>query len=309
MGEPLDAPERRLARSEVLDGLSRRLARGEVLLLDGATGTELERRGVPSALPLWSARALLEAPEEVGRIHAAYVEAGADLITANTFRTQRRSLGRVGLAKEAGALTGRAVALARGVARGREVAVLGSAPPLEDCFRPDLVPRRADLEREHGEHAEHLARAGVDAVLVETMNTVREARIALAAARAAGLPALVSFVCWEGARLLSGEPLAEALEAVEAAAPLAVGVNCLPPSNVAACLPALTGRSRPACVYANLGAPGDDPDAPRSEHCEPEEFAARALGWVEAGVRLVGGCCGTGPEHLAALHRALRGAR
>jgi S-methylmethionine-dependent homocysteine/selenocysteine methylase len=277
-----------------------------VLVLDGATGTELERRGVPSKLPLWSARALLDDPEKVGRIHAEYVAAGADLITANTFRTQRRTLARAGLGEWAVTLTERAVALARGAAAGREVAVLGSAPPLEDCFRPDLVPGDADLEREHAEHAEHLARAGADAVLVETMNSVREAQAALTAARAAGLPALVSFVCWDGARLLSGETLGAALDAVCAAAPLAVGVNCLPPSNVAACLPALASCGLPGCVYPNLGAPQDATGSRRREECDPEEFAARAGEWIGAGLRLVGGCCGTTPQHVAALAQRIR---
>lgn len=289
-----------------LDHLTSRLQRGEVLLLDGATGTELERRGVASELPLWSARALLEAPEEVGRIHGEYVAAGADLITANTFRTQRRSLAHAGLGDRAAALTERAVALARDATGDRPVAVLGSAPPLEDCFRPDLVPSDAALEREHAEHAVHLARAGVDAVLVETMNCVREARAALAAARAAGLPALVSFVCWDGAQLLSGETLGEALAAVRDAAPLAIGVNCLPPGNVASCLPALAACDLPSCVYPNLGAPLADDPSRLSDACEPDEFARRTRAWVEAGVRVVGGCCGTTPQHLAAVAQQIR---
>ena len=119
-----------------------RLRAGPALLLDGATGTELERRGAKSALPLWSAHALLHDPALVGRIHADYVEAGAELLTANTFRTQRRTLERDGVGERAAALTARAVALARAAAAGgdRPVHVLGSAPPLEDCFRPDLVP-------------------------------------------------------------------------------------------------------------------------------------------------------------------------
>jgi len=288
-----------------LDHLLERLQAGGPLVLDGATGTELERRGIPCDLPLWSARALFEQPDAIGRIHAAYVDAGADLITANTFRTQRRTLARGGVGAQAASLTEQAVALARAAA-GREVVVLGSAPPLEDCFRPDLVPASAELEDEHGEHARNLARAGADALLAETMNSVREALAALAAARAAGLPALVSFVCWNGARLLSGEPLEEALDAAATAGPIAVGVNCLPPSNVAACLPALSGCGLPFAVYANLGAPVDTDGSRRSEECDPERFAARAAGWIGAGAGIIGGCCGTTPAHVAALARWVR---
>jgi S-methylmethionine-dependent homocysteine/selenocysteine methylase len=286
-----------------------RLRDGSLLVLDGATGTELERRGVPSALPLWSAPALIDHPDVVRRIHADYADAGAEVITANTFRTQARTLARGGLAQRAAALTRRAVELAREGARaGRgHVFVVGSAPTLEDCYRPDLVPDAAALAREHAEHARHLAAAGVDAILVETMNSVREAVAATRAARAQGVAALVSFVCWDGARLLSGEPLEDAALAARDAGADAVLVNCLPPTHVPVCLPALARTGLPFGAYANLGAPNDETGFTRSDDCTPEEFAAHALRFAEAGARIVGGCCGTTPAHLRAVAHRLRG--
>ena len=285
-----------------------RLRAGPALLLDGATGTELERRGAESTLPLWSAHALLHDPALVGRIHADYVEAGAELLTANTFRTQRRTLERGGVGEQAPALTARAVALARAAAAGgdRPVHVLGSAPPLEDCFRPDLVPDDDSLAFEHGEHAANLSAAGVDAILVETMNTIREALAALRAARATKLPTLVSFVCWDGPRLLSGELLREAVAAVRAEQPTALLANCLPPSNVAACLAVLAESGLPFGVYANLGAPLDERGRERSEDCAPERFAAHAASWLAAGATLVGGCCGTTPAHIRGIAQQMR---
>jgi len=284
-----------------------RLERGSPLLLDGATGTEVERRGGRSELPLWSARALVTDPELVGAIHADYVAAGAELLTANSFRTQRRTLARAGLGERTEELTTLAVELARRAASraAHAVAVLGSAPPLEDCFRPDLVPDDAALDREHAEHAAHLAAAGVDAVLVETMNSIREARAALRAARAAGLPALLGFVCWDGPRLLSGEALSEALAAVHELEPALVAVNCLPPSNVAACLPVLAASGLPFGVYPNLGPP-QGTEGRRAEQASPDELAGRADAWLAAGARLVGGCCGTTPAHVARLAQAMR---
>ena len=152
-----------------------RLTRGAPLLLDGATGTELERRGVATPLPLWSAPALFEAPEVLAAIHSDYAAAGVEVLTANTFRTQRRTLARGGWGDRAEQATQRAVEIARGAATRAAARpfVVGSAPPLEDCYRPDLVPDAESLAREHAEHAIHLAGAGVDAALVETMNTVR----------------------------------------------------------------------------------------------------------------------------------------
>jgi len=288
--------------------LSERLQRAEPLLLDGATGTELERRGVATRLPLWSAGALVGAPALVGRIHRDYAAAGAEALTANTFRTQRRTLAREGLGERAAALTALAVRLAREAAAtsASRPLVLGSDPPLEDCYRPDLVPDEAALASEHAEHCANLAAAGVDAILCETHNSLREACAAARAASATGLPVLVSFVCWEGATLLSGERLADAVLAVRTLRPAALLVNCLPPSNVMACLEVLAGAGLPFGVYANLGAPDDATGFRRSEEVTPLRFAAAAAEWVAAGARLVGGCCGTTPAHIEAIRQSLR---
>jgi len=299
-----DGDRRGSGRPAAREELDRRLRGGRPLVLDGATGTELERRGLRTGLPLWSTHALLEAPETVAEIHRSYRRAGADIVTADTFRTQRRTLARANLGDRDRELTALAVTLAR---RAEASWVAGSAPPLEDCYRPDLVPDRGPLEREHAIHADNLASAGVDLILVETMNCVREASAACTAAVATGLPCWVSFVCWEGASLLSGEPLAEAVDRVCRQGARAVLVNCLPPSSVPACLPVLSAAGIPFGVYANLGAPDDETGFRRSEDCGPAEFARLARQWLAAGARIVGGCCGTTPEHIAAVAEEVRG--
>jgi len=274
------------------------------LVFDGATGTELERHGVTCALPIWSAQALIDAPDAVQAIHERYVEAGVDVLTANTFRTQACVLAAAGREDEAARLTEAAVRLARAAAAGRpSVRVAGSAPPLGDCYRPDLTPGRDALAREHAAHAEHLAAAGVDEILVETHITIREAVAASGAAAATGLPCRTTFVADHHANLLSGESLAAAIDAV---APFAanVGVNCLTPPEARACLATLRACGVPFGVQANLGAPGKSPAAPRSHALSPAAFAAEALAWATAGAAFVGGCCGTTPAHLAAV-RAL----
>jgi S-methylmethionine-dependent homocysteine/selenocysteine methylase len=288
--------------------LRRRLADGPPVVLDGATGTELERRGLYTGLPLWSTHALIEAPDVVEAIHRDYVRAGADILTANTFRTQRRVLARsshgAALAGDRDrALTVRAVELARTAAddAGRRVLVAGSAPTLEDCYRPDLVPDVTSLRAEHARHAENLATAKVDLILIETMNTIREAVAAAEAARATETPLMVSFVSWHDALLLSGEPLQAAVRALAPYEPLAVLVNCLPPSAVPRCIPVLRDGALPFGVYANLGAPDEESGFVRVEDCSPDDFGRLAREWVEAGARLVGGCCGTTPRHIRAI--------
>jgi S-methylmethionine-dependent homocysteine/selenocysteine methylase len=299
---------RREERQRMVGGLAQpgsrladRVAEGPPLVLDGATGTELERLGIRATLPLWSAHALLEAPQAVLQVHRAYVQAGADLLTANSFRTQERTLARGHLGARARELTAFAVDLARRALAGSErpVWVLGSAPPLEDCFRPDLVPADDALAREHGAHAANLVAAGVDAILAETHHTVREAVAAARAAREAGSEVLVSFVCDGAAQLLSGEPLADAVEALTPLGPLALGVNCLAPDAVEPCLPLLRDCGLPFLVYANLGAPpAEGGFVARDADTTPEAFAEHARRWYEAGARIVGGCCGTTAEHI-----------
>lgn len=311
-------------------GLRRRLrGEGPPLVLDGATGTELERAGIPTGLPLWSTHALLEAPEAVQAIHLAYLEAGAELITANTFRTQRRTLARAGIGERDRALTEQAVELARaaieahaarssGASEATEATdgraarpawLAGSLPPLEDCYRPDLVPEDRALDREHGRQAELLAGAGVDLILIETMNTGREAEAAARAAAATGRPFVVGVVSWSPGRLLSGEPLDAVADALLALGAAAVGVNCVPPSSLAASRRVLGGGGRPLLVSPNLGEPEDTRGFMRREDIDPPSFAAALEDWLaEPTLRVVGGCCGTTPEHVAALARRIANA-
>jgi S-methylmethionine-dependent homocysteine/selenocysteine methylase len=294
------------AHAKPRPSVTARLLARRPLVLDGATGTELERRGVRCALPLWSSWGLIEAPEMVRAVHLDYLRAGVDALTAATFRTHARSLGAAGLEARAAELCELAVRLAREAAErgGRDALVLGSAAPLEDCYHPERVPEDDALAREHARHARHLVGAGVDAILVETINSLREGVAAARAARDAGAELLVSFVCDRESRLLSGEPLAEALDAVAGFAPAAVGVNCVPPGAVMPCLPVLQRAGRPFLVYANLGAPGAPLDAPSDT--SPAAFASAALRWASAGAACVGGCCGTTPAHLRVLVERLR---
>ncbi len=291
--------------------LKSRLNRGEMIVLDGALGTELERRGVSVPLPLWSAQALLDAPDTVRAIHEDYVRAGADILTANTFRVTPRALAKTGRAGEAERILKSAVALAREAAesaRGaREVLVAGAMAPLEDCYRPDLAPDSKSAEREHAEQAVRLARLGVDLILIETMNSTAEAKAALRGAKPAGIPVLVSFICKNGKELWNGEPLADAVLAVEPFKPDAILVNCVGADSIGECLGEMARVTRlPLGCYPNAG----EPDMARGtwrfdDAWTPERFAEAASGWVARGAQIVGGCCGTGPDHIRALRAAL----
>ena len=291
--------------------LRSRLERGELILLDGALGTELERRGVATPLPLWSAGALLTAPDVVRAIHEDYIRAGSDLVTADTFRATPRAFGRAGRPGEAGRALDLAVSLLR-EARGRagaarDVLLAGAIAPLEDCYQPALAPPSETAEREHGLQATLLARAGVDVILVETMNTIGEARAAVRGAKPAGLPVLVSFICREEREILSGEPLVDAVRAVEELDPDAILVNCTPPDLVTRCLEEIARTTvLPRGAYANAGTPDMETGVWRfDDRWSPERFAAAATAWVRGGAQIVGGCCGTTPAHIRAIRDAI----
>jgi S-methylmethionine-dependent homocysteine/selenocysteine methylase len=279
-----------------------------MIRLDGAMGTELTRRGVDTALPLWSAIALDNAPDTVRQIHADYIAAGADILTANTFRTNTRALGKAGIAHRAHELTQRAVSLARDAACGR-ARVAGSIAPVEDCYTPDLVPTEAELAREHGELAAALASAGVDLMLVETMNTAREAAAACAAAHATGRPLWVSFTLGADNHLLSGESLAAAVAAVSRFAPEAVLVNCIPVAQCESALGVLSHALSAAGLaastrfgaYGNVGHVDDAVGWTLTNAVTPEAYALAAQRWCALGASIIGGCCGTTPAHIAAL--------
>jgi S-methylmethionine-dependent homocysteine/selenocysteine methylase len=293
------------------DPLRARLTRGDIILLDGALGTELERLGVSTSLPLWSAQALLDAPDRVRDVHESYIQAGADVITSATFRTTPRALKKAGLAAEADRLTKLAIELAKEArdraAPGREVRIAGSMAPLEDCYKPELSPAAPDAEREHRDQAERLARAGAELLLIETVGTAAEAAAAVRAARTTDLPVWISFLCKSGTELMSGEPLASAVRLVTTLTPDAVLVNCVPVAIATECLEVMGRASAlPYGCYANAGSP----DMGRSTWCfdpemTPERFAEAAAGWLQRGAQIVGGCCGTGPDHIRALRDAL----
>lgn len=278
------------------------------IILDGPTGTELQRRGFDTRLPLWSARALIDAPEVVQAIHEEYIRAGADVITTNSFRTNRRVVERAGLSPEkAEQLTQLSVEIAqraRDAAGRANVLIAGSDAPVEDCYSPDLVPSDEDLRHEHQEHLRWLANAGCDFLLIETMNTLREARAACIAASTQYLPFMVSLVTDpEGEKILSGESLQEGVKELSGYNPAAILTNCSAPRAVLRATEILRttrtdlGVSWEFGGYANSGEP-DPVLGWEFVHTVPvEKFVASVKQMIAAGAKVIGSCCGTTPEY------------
>ncbi len=287
------------------------LSQPKQLLLDGATGTELNRRGVDTGLPLWSANALLNDKDSniLKQIHVDYLNAGADILTANTFRTHRRALipsGNVGRALE---LTRHAVDIARdaisSVKSDSPKFVAGSISTLEDCYRPDLVPSDDELRAEHSERVHHLIECSVDLILIETINTIREAVIIAKLATITGAPVVVSFVCNKDGKLLSGEMITDAARELLPLGISAIGVNCGPTPNIVKPLEELQiacGNGFPLVAYGNIGYADDEVGWVNTDSEDPKAYCDHAVNWP---VKIVGGCCGTTPAHIERLKSAL----
>jgi homocysteine S-methyltransferase len=178
--------------------------------------------------------------------------------------------------------------------------------PLEDCYEPDLVPASELLRSEHREIVGHLADAEVDILLVETMNSIREAVAATEAAVATGIPTFTGLVCGREPFLLSGESISEAVKAVASVGPDMVVVNCTPTPSIAPILQeVIASTDLPTGAYGNVGYADNVKGWVNTDAVEPTAYAREAEVWLRMGVRLVGSCCGTGPAHTAELRRLL----
>lgn len=300
------------------------MANMNLVLLDGGMGRELQRRGAPFRQPEWSALALSEAPEQVEAVHRAYIEAGAQVITSNSYAVVPFHIGEARFAAEGEALAARAGQLARQavVASGQPVRVAGSLPPLFGSYRPDLFePARVD------EVLQPLIRGlapHVDLWLAETQSSLAEVRAIAARLPGDGKPLWLSFTLKdedvdEVPRLRSGEPVAEAAQlAVELGAG-ALLFNCSQPEVMAAALDtarttfAAAGVEIPFGAYANAFPPqpeeatANDGLDPLRPDLDPPGYLSFAQDWQARGASLIGGCCGIGPEHIAVLNTRLRG--
>jgi S-methylmethionine-dependent homocysteine/selenocysteine methylase len=279
-------------------------------------GSDLDRRGLPTTLPLWSAIGLIERPDLVQAIHRDNLAAGADILTTNTFRSTARTLRKAGLdASAADELDRLAVELAvaaREEAGRAGVLIAGSIAPLDECYDPVFETADDIALAEHAAQARNLAAAGVDFLMIETMPTIREAVLTTRAALQTGLPVTVGFVCEPAAeaggaaRLMSGESLADAVAALGHFPVTMIFANCAAPDVISSALGQLRNLTDiPLGGYANVGQVDDDVGWDPAGALRGDAYAAAAAQWLDLGARVIGGCCGTHPEHTQALRRLL----
>ncbi|MBI3454691.1 MAG: homocysteine S-methyltransferase family protein [Candidatus Rokubacteria bacterium] len=305
----------------VIDAIQRLLTAGERVILDGATGTELERRGARMHEAVWCAMATLSHGDPLREIHADYIFAGADVITTNTFAASRTILGPAGLGERVPTVIRRAVAIAKEAieraAAGRPIAIAGSMShmvPLTkgaDTRDPKRLPTPSEVGANAREMAHLLAEAGVDLLLMEMMSDPDLTLPTIEAARTTGLPVWVGISCRRAAdrRLVAySRPelaLERAIDAIVGVGGDVFGIMHSPVDATTEALGLLRARwSGPLMAYPESGY-FEMPNWRFVDVIAPEAFAEQARVWAASGVQILGGCCGLRVEHIRALTGAL----
>ena len=283
----------------------------DLTILDGGMGGELIRRGWPSG-GLWSAKALLENPEVVRAVHQDYVSAGAQVIITNSYSTVPSYLAKEDMQSRYVELTEIAARLAREVADAApaEVRVAGCLPPLSESYRPDLVPGDDESRPIYSEIIKALS-ADVDLYLCETMSSEREAVNAASSVRETDpdKPLWVALTLADepGGGLRSGENMDQVVSALEPYDVDAFLFNCTDPTSISVALEELVPlTNKPTGAYPNRFhvPPGwtlDNEIAVEPTEMTVEDYLGFVDTWRRSGATIIGGCCGVGPEFIAAL--------
>jgi S-methylmethionine-dependent homocysteine/selenocysteine methylase len=290
-----------------------------ISILDGGISRELQKLGAPFQQPEWSALALIETPDLVGVAHDLFAAAGASVITTNSYAIVPFHIGEERFVSDGARLAALCGLLARGVADQRGVKVAASLPPVLGSYRPDLFnpdEARAILDV----LIASLSPYG-DIWLAETLSTLAEARLIAEMLAGDPRPLWLSFTLDDTATaqlatLRSGESVKAAAELAKAVGAHALLFNCSKPEVMDAAVreakAALEGTDIAIGVYANGFGEEDDGVAANEvirnirPDLDPPRYLAWAQTWVESGATIVGGCCGIGPSHIAALAEAFR---
>lgn len=261
------------------------------ILLDGPMGTEIDRRGGDTTLPLWSARSLIDTPELVQEIHRDYILAGADVVTTNTFRTQEYTFRKAGIDNQSEELTELAIDLITDLKAN--VRIAGSVAPIEECYSPHLTPPDVILKQEFALMTKRLVERGTDIILIETMNSIREASMAYACAKEYDVPIWLSFTCNDNGDILSGESWQSVADLFAAKVDL-ISVNC---SSIEATDLAiskiLAAGIKDWGFYPNFGAVDDIVGWKSGEISSSSLLSIEK--WLDLGPSVIGTCCGATP--------------
>ena len=275
------------------------------LILDGANGTELQNRGFDGSVctEAW----VLEHPDVMRKLQEDYIAAGSDIVYAPTFGANRVKLEENGIFNQVGDFNKRLVAISKEAVAGSGALVAGDIATTGKFLAPVGDVSFDDLYDIYREQAEAMEEAGVDMYVIETIMTVPDARAALLAVKdVSDKPVLVSFTCDENGRTLTGTDVRAAMIIMQGMGIDAFGLNCStgPDEMLEQARRLREIAEVPVAIKPNAGLP-KTVDGRTVYDCPPDEFAKHTKEFAELGACMFGGCCGTGPEHIAALKHAL----
>ena len=291
----------------------------EITLLDGSIGQELVKRAGKAPTPLWSTTVMIDQPEILRDVHAEYFNVGASVATTNTYPVLHDRLVRAGLQDQIETLWAQAVKSAQSARNAHGSGrIAGSIGPLIASYRPAISPSAAGAEGLNRDVVDALA-PHVDLLLIETMSSVDQADGALRAAMKSGRPVwiAVSVEDFDGSKLRSGENLADLAPVLNRHDTDAILINCSRPEAVSTAVDIVAQFGRPFGAYANgftKIAQGFLKDAPTVDALQersdlsPAAYADFAMGWIDQGATIVGGCCEVGPDHIAELAARIKAA-
>jgi homocysteine S-methyltransferase len=288
-----------------------------IRILDGGMATELERLGCDLSGPLWSAHVLRDEPAKIEAVHKSYLAAGADCILTASYQVSAEAYAEIGLTPEDAAASLReSVRIADDVRAdfyrtwSRKVLIAASLGPYGAAlhngaeYHGNYDVSFEQLISFHSRRLAVLAETNADLIAFETVPSLEEARAIVAALEQyPEISAWMSFICRDSAYTAHGEPISDCgrfLDSVPQV--LAVGINCTAPAFMTSLIQALKASTRkPIVVYPNSGEGWDAGTRSWTGKADPAGFAESAREWREAGAQIIGGCCRTGPEHIAAI--------
>jgi homocysteine S-methyltransferase len=274
------------------------------LLLDGAIGSYLQEKGFESSNTLWTTKINQSDPEAVIQIHKEYIEAGADIITTNTFRTNPAVLYKSGI-RDLNLYVSEAVMLAKESSLNQNLLIAGSNAPAEDCYQRQRTLSYSELELNHKKHIDLLIDSGVDFVLNETQSHLDEIKIICEHYDENEIPYAISLFVNQSLELLSGENLRTALSLLNDHNVLAVGINCISPELFFRILGSIQ-LPKQWGFYLNCGI-GQPTDKIIYCGVEPDDYLETVKKAISFKPSFIGSCCGSTPAHTKKIREFLDG--
>jgi homocysteine S-methyltransferase len=274
------------------------------LILDGAMGSYLQEKGYNPDKVKWMTDINKTNPELILKIHKEYIDAGANIITTNTFRTNPASFGNSG--KEWISIVKQAVDLAAtAAAEYKNVIIAGSNAPAEDCYQNVRTLNYKKLELNHKDHIDLLIDSGVNFILNETQSHSDEIKIICEHCHKNNIPYIISLYVPESDKILSGEPLHQVLKLIEEYEPLAIGFNCIS-QNIFEQIREQVLFNFNWGFYLNCGS-GKPGDKFISCGVQPEQYLAIVKESIEYKPSFIGSCCGSDPNHIKKIKEFVDG--